>query len=342
MVGVVADSETGGAYGDSVLADLVGQLALGLTRIPMARQIGWKDIKATIAVGQCIKAVDADVVHGHGAKGAAYARLAAPSHRAIRVYTPHGGSLHYKPGTPAGLVYLTLEKLLNSRTDLFLFESEYAQALFRKNVGQPHGLVRISRNGMSESDFIEATPAADATDLLFIGELRDLKGIDVLLEALSDLRRAGHALSATIVGSGPDREKFEAQAERLGLAQAVRFTGPMPARYAFSLGRIAVVPSRAESLPYIVLEYAAAAIPVIATDVGGIPEIFGDQAARLIPPQDKRALADAIVTAVKNPETIRTQTTALRARISAEFSVEKMIGDGLAAYADTIALRRAS
>ena len=68
----------------------------------------------------------------------------------------------------------------------------------------------------------------------------------------------------------------------------------MPARDAFALGRLLVAPSRAESLPYIVLEAAAAAVPMITTNVGGIPEIFGPQAAGLVAPGDAAALARAI------------------------------------------------
>src|ERR1700676_1600164 len=70
----------------------------------------------------------ADVLHGHGAKGGAYARLANSAH-AIRVYTPHGGSLHYGWGSPTGLLYLTLERILIARTDLFLFESAYGREI---------------------------------------------------------------------------------------------------------------------------------------------------------------------------------------------------------------------
>ena len=74
----------------------------------------------------------------------------------------------------------------------------------------------------------------------------------------------------------------------------MRFLPPMPARQAFALGRIMVVPSRAESFPYIVLEAAAAGKSLIATGVGGIPDMFGPLAERLIPPDDCGALERAL------------------------------------------------
>jgi glycosyltransferase involved in cell wall biosynthesis len=78
-------------------------------------------------------------------------------------------------------------------------------------------------------------------------------------------------------------------------------------------GRVVVVPSRAESLPYVVLEAAAAGRPVIATRVGGIPEIFSDLAADLVPPGDPAARA-------------------LTTRIRAVFSADRMVDDTVAVY----------
>src|SRR5205814_4711529 len=121
--------------------------------------------------------------------------------------------------------------------------------------------------------------------------------VDVLLDALAQLSRQ-RRVTATIVGDGPDAAQFRSQADRLGLSSTVRFLPPMPAREAFQLGRLFVAPSRAESLPYIVLEAAAAAVPMITTNVGGIPEVFGPQAANLIPPNDAAALANAIAAAL--------------------------------------------
>src|SRR5437867_2249986 len=95
-VGVVADSISGGAQTEAKLAELARVLAHGLTRVPMSRQIGPRDLPALSHVAERAAAIGADVLHGHGAKGGAYARLATArgARRALRVYTPHGGSLH--------------------------------------------------------------------------------------------------------------------------------------------------------------------------------------------------------------------------------------------------------
>jgi glycosyl transferase family 4 len=105
-IGLVADTSTGGAEAEAGLALLAPHLALGLTRVAMSRQLGLRDAAARTHVARRAAEVEADVVHGHGAKGGAYARLIS-SRRAIRVYTPHGGSLHYAWNSPAGLLYLT-------------------------------------------------------------------------------------------------------------------------------------------------------------------------------------------------------------------------------------------
>src|SRR5438477_4370786 len=99
-VGLIADASTGGAQAQARLAELAPALALGLSRVAMSRQLGPRDLAARAHVATRIAEVNADVVHGHGAKGGAYARLTKGGH-AIRVYTPHGGSLHYHWSSPA-------------------------------------------------------------------------------------------------------------------------------------------------------------------------------------------------------------------------------------------------
>jgi glycosyltransferase involved in cell wall biosynthesis len=335
-VGLIADSTTGAAHAEATLAELAPKLALGLRRVPMSRHIGPRDVEAARAVAQAVAACQADVVHGHGAKGGAYARLARGG-RAIRVYTPHGGSLHYSPRSPLGILYLNLERLLLPRTELLLFESEYGRKVFGESVGRSTALNRVVHNGVEEAEFAPVELHPGATDLLFVGELRRLKGVDVLVEAIGLLAREGRATSATLVGDGPDAEAFRGRVAALGLAGAVGFAGAMPARTAFTRGRVLVVPSRAESLPYIVLEGAAARIPLIATAVGGISEIFGPDAGRLVPPGDATALAAAISSTLGNLAAAREQALQLQIRVHAGFSVDAMTDHVLAAYAEAMA-----
>src|ERR1051325_9818354 len=95
-------------------------------------------------------------------------------------------------------------------------------------------------------------------------------------------------------GGGPDAAQLHDQVERLRLSGLIHFRPPMPARAAQTLRRVMVMRSRMESFPYVVLEAAAAGKPLIATRVGGIPEIYGPLADRLVPPDDAPALARAI------------------------------------------------
>jgi glycosyltransferase involved in cell wall biosynthesis len=340
QVGIVCDAGTGGDFATRILNDAAPALALGLSRIAMPRQIGILDLAATRHVARRVAETGPDVLHGHGAKGAAYARLAVGRGGPLRVYTPHGGSLLYRPGTAISSFYLLLEKLLKRRTDLFLFESAFIARLYDQKVGTPETLARVVPNGVADSEFAEVPLQADATDLLYIGELRRLKGVDLLINALAALRAGGKALTATIVGQGKARLELQEQARRVGLDDSIRFVSPLPARSAFALGRVMVVPSRAESFPYIVLEAAAAGKPLVVTRVGGIPDLFGPFADRLVTPDDTAALEHAIANAVNQPESIAADTRLLQQRVRTTFSLDEMVDGGLGAYREAIATRK--
>lgn len=332
QVGLIADSTTGGERAEGMLQSLAPSLALGITRIAMRRQVGPADWAPALQVMRRSAEVEADVLHGHGAKGGAYARLAFRNRRAVRAYTPHGGSLLFGHDTLAGKIYLTTERLLMLRGDLFLFESQFSADMFRRKIGVPKGLVHVVHNGISRAEFEPVVPNPDATDLVFLGELRLLKGIDVLIDAIAHLRQQGRPLTATLIGSGPDRDFFIEQVQRLGLTEAIAFRPAMPAREAFKLGRVMVVPSRAESLPYVVLEAAAGLVSLITTRVGGIAEIYGPQAGLLIPAGNADALAAAITHALDNPEGTAENARRLRERVSGHFSIETMVDGVLDGY----------
>ena len=330
-VGLIADSSTGGARAEDIFRELAPRLALGLTRVPMPRHPGFGDMIAASHVKRRVKDTGADIVHGHGAKGGVYARLVSGG-SAIRAYTPHGGTLVFGDDSLAGKFYFLAERVLMPRSDLFLFESQFSADKFSRKIGTPGGVVCVVHNGVSPDEFAPVTLAADATDLVFMGELRMLKGVDVLIEALARLRERGRGITATLIGDGADRDFFVLQIERLQLGNQVRFMPAMPARKAQAMGRVMVVPSRAESFPYVVLETAAARKPMIATRVGGIPEIFGPYSDALVPADNAGALAEAILRPLDDAAAADVLAQRLQERVAGAFTVKAMVDGVIAAY----------
>ncbi|WP_041316614.1 glycosyltransferase [Hyphomicrobium nitrativorans] len=328
FVGLVADRNATDRLTAEKLAAIAPHLRLGLSLIPMSRKPGIGDFSAVRAVRKLAHGLDLDVLHGHGAKGGAYARLARPFLRGARgrvrvFYTPHGGSLHYKPGTAAGTVFSILERIMGRLTDGLIFESDFARLAYVRLAGEHGAPRRVIPNGLQPRDFIGTPPLPDAADFLFIGELRALKGVDELLKALAEVI-GNRPVRAAIVGAGPDGDAFKAEASRLGLDSYVTFPGAMPAEAAFPLGRALVVPSRAESFPYIVLEAGAAGKPLIATSVGGIPEIVVGTQVPLIPPRSVPDLVRAMESVLDDPDGARARAEELRAAVQRRFTVGAM------------------
>ncbi|AWB23480.1 glycosyltransferase family 1 protein [Methylobacterium currus] len=336
-VGLFCDASTGGARADAMLAEMAPHLSLGVTRLPMRRNPHPSDLAALAALSGIVRRLKPTVLHGHGSKGGLFARLAPAGggEGPVRAYTPHGGSFNYRPGTALHRLYMLAEGLLTHRTDVFLFESDYIAGRYRAYVGPTDRLVRVVHNGIATAEFAPIVAGPDPFDLVYIGELREAKGVPVLFEALARLRREqGRRLTLLVVGSGPHEAALRDLAAALGLARDVRFEPPQPIRAALSRATVMVVPSLAESLPYVILEAAAAAQPLVSTDVGGIPEIFGPAAPTLVPPRDVAALGQAILRKVdQDPAQRASEAAALSAFVRGRFSMDRMAEDGLAGYA---------
>ncbi len=336
-VGIFCDSLTGGERAQDALAELAPGLTLGVTRVPIRRNPSLSDGAALLALHDLCRELRPNVLHGHGSKGGVYARLVRPravDPLAIRAYTPHGGSFNYYPGTLLHRLYMGAEGVLARRTDVFLFESEFIAGRFRTYVGDTDRIVRIVHNGISEAEFEPIAHVPDPCDLVYVGELRPAKGVETLIDAVALLRK-DHSLRLTllIVGSGPSEAELKARAKAAGISDSIAFVPPQPIRHALARGAVMVIPSYAESLPYVILEAAAAAQPLVSTNVGGIPEIFGPYANELIPPRDVRALATAIQAKHRESEAERAaKASRLSGFIRSRFSLPSMIDGVLAGY----------
>jgi glycosyltransferase involved in cell wall biosynthesis len=347
-VGIVCDSTTGGAFEDAHIARIDPLLPLGVDRIPMDRRISRADFQVTRALVRRLRAIDPHVIHGHGAKGGAYARvigtlLRVLGRETVRIYCPHGGSLHFDPDTREGRTYFRLERMLEAVTDGLVFVSDYERRAYETKVRVPRTLVRRVHNGLKPEEFRPIAPTAGMVDLMYAGMMRDLKGPQVLIEALPILAR-DHGLKPTVrmMGAGDDRSRYQARVRDLGLSDRVTFSDPLPTRTALSQARILVVPSLAESMPYLVLEAAAARIPMVATNVGGLPEIFGDRSNRLVKAGDPVALAAGIAAVLEHEAGARLDAEDFAEGIAERFSIAAMAADITAFYDEARAVRGAA
>ncbi|MET4800487.1 glycosyltransferase family 4 protein [Bradyrhizobium sp. LB11.1] len=336
-VGILADSLTGGERADKALAELAPRLKLGVHRLAIRREPSPEDFLVWLRMRRLIAALKPDVTHGHGAKAGAFIRMRRRADDTIRIYTPHGGSLHYPLNTLKGEFYARLERTLMDATDLFLFESAFARDTYQRIVGTPKGVVHCVFNGVTPEEFEPVVIADDATDLAYVGEFRHIKGADLLVDAVAWLHENGKKVTLTLGGDGEETAALKAQVERLGLTDAVRFIGHVKARHGFSKGRLLVVPSRGDSMPYVVIEAGAAGIPMIAARVGGIPEIFGAESPALFAASNAEAMAEAIAAALDNAPATAQRAASLRERISAHFSQQAMVDGVLAGYRDAFA-----
>jgi len=344
LVGIVCDSTTGGAHEEALFQRIAPALALGVTRTPMQRQVGPGDLRAAAGTLKALRGLEPDVLHGHGAKGGAYARvfgtlLGRGKAGAARLYTAHGGSLHFDEASLKGRAFFALERLMERFTDHLLFVSDYERQAFRRKVGAPRVPSSLVYNGLRAEEFEPVEPSQDAADFLYIGMMRDLKGPDLFLDGLAFAEKAcGRALTAVMVGAGDDLPRYQEQAARLGFGARVRFLDPMPARLAFALARCVVVPSRAEAMPYIVLEALAAGRPMIASAVGGIPEIFSDYPRALIEPAAE-AIAAKMAETLADPDGYAVAMPP-RENLTARFGADAMAAGIEGAYRAALSRRR--
>jgi len=307
-IGILCDSSTGGEHEDRLFDDIRPYLSLGLTRVPIRRAPGISDIPIIWDTYKTIKSLRPDVLHGHGAKGGVLARLVGSAlrvnrYRVARLYTAHGGSLHYSRTSILGQFVLKMERLQEYLTDALVFICEYERDTYAKKVGRPKTNTRLIYNGIGERDFQVIPTRSDAVHFIYIGMLRDLKGPDLFVDAFAKTERlAGRPLSALMIGDGPDRDKYRDMMVERGLGKRISMLPAMRVQEAFTMSDKVIVPSRAEAMPYIVLEALGAGKTVIASRVGGIPEVLGKDSPALVTAGDSGDLARVMAAALARPE----------------------------------------
>ncbi|MBY0527654.1 MAG: glycosyltransferase [Gemmataceae bacterium] len=159
-----------------------------------------------------------------------------------------------------------------------------------------------------------------------VGRLAEVKRQDVLLAAFARVRKQRPDAHLLLVGDGPLRDLLRQLAERLDVARFVHFAGYQPHPEQFLQGMdVFALTSRSEGMPLAVLEAWAAGVPVVASRVGGLPEMVNDQIGVLFPPGDEAALARALESLLTNPVRARHLAEAAQAHVRAEYDVGGMV-----------------
>ncbi len=178
--------------------------------------------------------------------------------------------------------------------------------------------------------------------LLLVGRLNPVKGQGTAIEATALLSAQGHRIVLELVGDvfrgyEPVRDQLREQAQRLEVAEQVVFTGFVAdPTAAYLRADVVVVPSVIESFGMVAVEASAQARPVVASAVGGLPEIVVDGlTGLLIPPRDPQALATAVAKLLADPALARRLAVAGAERVRAEFSFERM-ADGITSAVEAL------
>jgi glycosyltransferase involved in cell wall biosynthesis len=171
--------------------------------------------------------------------------------------------------------------------------------------------------------------------LLCIGRLIPIKGHLVLFRALAQARARVPGVTLDIAGRGPLEPALKTYARELGVEDAVRFLGFVsPVQRAIEESAVVVVPSLGEGFGMVALEAMERARPVIASSVGGLPEIVADgETGLVVPPSDAEALADAIVSLAGDLPRAASMGEQGRARALTEFTPERCVERVEALYA---------
>jgi len=207
--------------------------------------------------------------------------------------------------------------------------------------------LRLVFNGLEEIDFLpreearhflaKITGRAFTSDTILIGTIAEFtknKGIDYLIDALSGLWETASKFQAILIGDGEEQERLQSRIQKRGLQHIVLlFPLPSDARRYLKGFDIFLLPSLKEGLPYALMEAMAAGLPVVATRVGGIPDLIEDaKNGIMVPARDASALADALCKLVED-KPLRQQFGSLaKETIRRKFRLETMIQETVKSY----------
>lgn len=308
----------------------------------LERDIGFRsEIRAFTSLLHVIKAFDPAIVHANSSKAGLLAMLAARLAGVQKVlFTAHGWSFNEDRPWWQRLLFYILHSVTVLCSDITICVSHATKRDMERIPFVAHKL-RVIHNGISEQEILSSKEARtrlipETTTPLWIGtiaELHPTKQLSALLKAFASLE-IKKDLSLILIGEGSERKELEHLVSVLGIQDHVHFCGHVPdAATHLEAFDIFVLPSRSEALGYVLLEAGLARRAVVATDVGGIPEVIKDgSTGTLVKSGDSKELASALERYIASPDLRTKHGSALYIHVKEEFSMHRMLTDTFELY----------
>ena len=335
------------ARGEDSMAFVAEGLDVRVVSIPeLGREISpVRDLLATIRLAALIRRERPQILHTHTAKAGTVGRVAAilagRARPPIVVHTFHGHVLYGYFGPLRSRFFRLLEQwLARHTTTLVAVSPQVRDDLVALGVAPPEKFVvvrlgieldeRVSTNGDGREEtrrYLGIPP--DRFAVGWVGRMTPVKRTDDVLEGFKRLRERGVSATLCLVGDGPDRPMLERRAHELGIMRDTLFLGYQedvaPLYAAFDA---LVLPSSNEGTPVSVIEALAAGTPVVATRVGGVPDVVRDgEDGFLVEPGASDDLADRLAELARDEDLRERFGAAGRARVLPRYAVDRLVDD---------------
>jgi glycosyltransferase involved in cell wall biosynthesis len=318
------------------IAEALRRLGIPVTVLPLPPLRPWTApaiLRSLRALGALLKEWRPTLVHAHGSRGALYAGLAAR-----RIHIPVIWHVRIADRDPL------LDRVLLALSARVIAISQAVRARFD---GSRHaGKVRVVYNGVEPGDWIPAERPASAAArpvVLLVGRLSPGKGQATFVRAAPAVLEHVPAARFVLLGadSNGEADRLRRLANQLEVGHALEIRpwvgDPRPAFYEAD---VVTLPSRSEGFGRVLVEAAFLAKPVVASRIGGIPEVVVDgETGLLVPPDDPPALAGALLTLLRDPALRRRLGAAARERALAHFTARQHVEGVQAVYAEIVETR---
>ncbi len=346
--------------GEASMAFVADRAGVEVVRLPgLSRELSpVRDAVAAWRLARIIRRVRPDVIHTHTAKAGAVGRAAAllaGRRRPVVVHTFHGHVLRGYFGQAGTLVFRAIETILARATDrLIAVSPEVRDELVGLGVA-PESKFSVIRLGIEleprvsfDGDTAEVRRrhgiGADRFVVGWFGRMTAVKRTDDLLTALAGLRERRVDALLLLVGDGDDRERLEQRAHDLGLARSCLFLGYQEdVAPWYAVCDAVMLTSASEGTPVTIIEALAAGRAVVATRVGGVPDVVDEgETGFLVRPGDTRALAERLEILAREPDRRVAMGETGRERVLRRYAVERLVGDVDALYRELLATTSAT